>query len=119
MVLPRAGGAGNSRRAGVIAFHPLPLLGMEKNSPFFPGKIERALQFLYIGHHAEAALRIRMIEGIRRCRRGLRHAGFAAGCQLQKRFRCFGGTMISQNQQRVLSCFFHVVEPLGRHAVAE
>ena len=64
---------------------------MEKNRPLFPGIIEGALQLFHIGHHAEAALRIGVIEGIRRCNCGLGHVGFAALRQFQERFRRFGG----------------------------
>ena len=56
---------------------------MEKNCPFFPGEIEGALQLFHIGHHTEAALGVGLIEGIRRCNFGLRHAGFAAYRQFQ------------------------------------
>ena len=64
------------------------------------------LQLFHIGHQEKAALRIRMIEGIRRCNCGLGHAGFAARRQFQERFRCLGGQMVGQGQQRVISCFF-------------
>ena len=37
---------------------------MKENRPFVPGVIERALQFLYVGHHAEAALGVGMREWI-------------------------------------------------------
>ena len=61
-----AGRTGDARRAGVVALHPLPLLGVQEDRPLLPREIESALQLLHIRHHAEAALRIGMIEGIRR-----------------------------------------------------
>ena len=60
--LAGAGRTGDARRTGVVALDPLPLLGMQEDGPFLPGEIERALQFLDIRHHAEAALGIGMIE---------------------------------------------------------
>ena len=111
--------AGNSRRAGVIAFHPLPLFGVQEDRPFFPRKIERALQLVHVGHHAEAALCIGVVERIRRRHNRLRCAGLAARRQFQQRLRCFGRQMVAQCQQRVLGRLLHIVQPFGGHAVAE
>lgn len=63
-------------RPVAVALHPLPLFGVQEYSPFFPREIERLLQLLHIAHHAEAALRIGVVEGIRH-RRGLWPAGLA------------------------------------------
>ena len=117
--LARARRAGDARRAGVVALHPLPLLGVQEDRPLLPREIEGALQLLDVRHHAEAALGVGMIEGIRRRHGGLRHARLAARRQFQQRLRCLGGQMVGQGQQRVLGRLLDVVEPLGGHAVAE
>ena len=117
--LARARRTGDARRAGVVALHPLPLLGMQEDRPLLPGEIEGALQLLDIRHHAEAALGVGMIEGIRRRRGGLGHAGLAAGRQFQQRLRRLGRQVVGQGQQRVLGRRLDIVQPLGGHAVAE
>jgi hypothetical protein len=63
--LAGASGAANPRRPGEVTLHRLPLLGVQENGPLLPRKIEGTLEFLDVGHHAESALGIGMIEGIR------------------------------------------------------
>ena len=110
---------GDARRPGVVALHPLPLLGVQEDRPLLPREIEGALQLLDVRHHAEAALGIGMIERIRRRHGGLRHARLATGRQFQQRLRRLGGQMVGQGQQRVLGRLPDIGEPLGGHAVAE
>ncbi len=55
---------GDARRAAVVALDQLALRRMQKDGPLLPGIIEGARKFFDIRHHAEAALRIGMIEGI-------------------------------------------------------
>ena len=117
--LARSCRTGDARRTGIVALHPLPLLGVEEDGPLLPWEIERALQFLDIRHHAEAALGIGMIEWICGYRSWLRHARLAAGRQFQQRLRRLGGQMVGQSKQRVLGRLLDVAEPLGGHAVAE
>src|ERR1019366_2033132 len=62
--LARAGRAGHPRRAAVIALNQGALRRMKKDRPFVPGVVERALQFLYVGHYAGAALSVGMRERI-------------------------------------------------------
>ena len=117
--LARARRTGDAGRAGVVALHPLPLLGVQEDRPLLPREIEGALQLLDIGHHAEAALGVGMVERVRLRRHGLRHARLAAGRQFQQRLRRLGRQVVGQGQQRVLGRRLHIVQPLGRHAVAE
>ena len=115
----RAGGAGNASRAGVVALHPLALLGMQEDRPLLPREIEGALQFFDVGHYAETALGVGMIERIRDRSHRLRHAGFAARGKLEQRLGGFTGQTIRQKQESVFRGLSHVIQPLRRHAVAE
>jgi hypothetical protein len=57
------GRSGAARRPVVVALDNSALRRMQKDSPLLPGIIERALQFLDVGQHAETPLRVRMREG--------------------------------------------------------
>lgn len=59
--LAGAGRSGNASRAVVVARHPLLLFRVEKNRPLFPRIRQRLLQGFQIGHHAEAALSVRVV----------------------------------------------------------
>jgi hypothetical protein len=100
--LARSRRAGNPRRPGVVALDPLPLFGVQKDRPLFPRVIESALQFLDVAHDAEAALRVRMVEGVGGYRRCCRHPRFAARRQFQQGLGRLGRQMVGQGQQRVL-----------------
>ena len=52
---------------------------MQEDRPFLPREIERALEFLDVGHHPEAALGVGVIERIRDGRRRFHRPRFAAG----------------------------------------
>src|SRR5579864_5040062 len=52
------------RRAAVVALNQSALRWVKENRPFVPGVVERALQFFYVDHHAEAALGVGMRERI-------------------------------------------------------
>src|ERR1035438_4753607 len=60
--LARSRRASHPRRAAVIALNQGALRRMQKDRPFVPGVIERAFQFLCVGHGAEAALGVGMCE---------------------------------------------------------
>ena len=64
MVLPGTRRTRHPRWTAVIALDQSTLRRVKENRPFVPGIVERALQFLYVGHHAEAALRVGMRERI-------------------------------------------------------
>ena len=118
--LARAGGAGDAGWSGIVALDPLPLFGMQEDCPFLPREIEGALQFLDVGHHAEAALGIGMIERIRGGRRRCSDARFAARGKFQQGFGCLAGQVIGQATGGCLSvACANVVQPLGGHAVAQ
>ena len=60
-------GTGRTRHprwTAVIALNQSALRRMKEDRPFVPGIVERALQFLDVGHHAEAALGVGMRERI-------------------------------------------------------
>src|ERR1019366_304826 len=87
--LARAGGAGDTGWSSVDALDPLALFGMQEDRPFLPREIERALELLDVGHHAEAALGIGMIERIRDRRDRLGYPRLAARGELQQSLGCF------------------------------
>ncbi len=116
--LPRSGRTGHSRRTGVVAFNELPLLRMQEDRPFVPGRIQRLRQFVDAGDDAEPALRIRMRKRVgRRC--NPRHLRCAAGGQLQHRFHGFGRQVGSQGQQAIFIGLPHIVQPLFGHAISQ
>ena len=92
---------------------------MQENRPFLPGEIERALQFFYICHYTETAQGVGMIKGCRQDRGRLRDARLAAGRQFQECLCRLSRQVVRHDQQRILGCRLDVVEPLGRHAIAE
>ncbi|MNE99089.1 hypothetical protein D3C80_1977070 [compost metagenome] len=57
---------------------------MKEYRPFFPRAVERALQFLHICHHAESALRVRVVKGASLLYEDFRDTWFAARRQLQQ-----------------------------------
>ena len=93
---------------------------MQEDHPLLPRIFEGAPQFLVIGHHPEAALRVWMGErvGIRgRAGRPLRRA---AGGQLQQRLGGLRRQMTGQRQQRILAGDLpDVGQPLGGNAVVQ
>ena len=97
--LARACRAGDTRRAGIVAFHPLALLGVQEDCPLLPGEIEGAFQFLHIRHDAEPPLGIGMIEGIGHRHGWLEHTGLATRRQFQQRLRSLGWQVLGQDQQ--------------------
>ena len=113
------GRAGDARWSGVVALDHLPLVGMQEDGPFLPREIERTLQFLDVPHHTEAAQGVGMIKGCRRDCDGLRHPRLPTCRQFQEGLGSLGGQVVRQDQQRVLGCCFHILEPLGRHAIPE
>ncbi len=116
--LPRSGRTGHSRRTGVVAFNELPLLRMQEDRPFVPGRIQRLRQFVDAGDDAEPALRIRMRKRVgRRC--NPRHLRCAAGGQLQHRFHGFGRQVGSQGQQAIFIGLPHIVQPLLGYPVSQ
>src|SRR5580693_10800710 len=52
------------RWAAEVALNQSTLCWMKENRPFVPWVVERALQFLYVYHYAEAALSVGMRERI-------------------------------------------------------
>ena len=120
IVLPVPAEPGDARRAGIVALDPLRAApGCRKTVHFSHGKFERALQLLDIGHHAEAPLRVGMVERVRRRRPAHGTRGVAARRELQQRLGGLGRQVIGQVEQRVLGGLTHVGQPLRRHAVAE
>jgi hypothetical protein len=136
------GGAGHARRAGVVALHPLPLIGVKEDGPLVPGEVEGALQLLHARHDPEAALGIGMIERaanrnsareyprlgvggqervLNACNRGgqLGHARPAACGKFQQRLPGLRREVASQDQERVVGRVLHVTDPFDGNAVAE
>ena len=79
----------------------------------------RTLQFLDVGHHAETALGVGMVERVRRSHGRLRHARATARCQFQQRFPRFSGQMVRQGEKCFLAGRANIVNPLGRHAIPQ
>ena len=92
---------------------------MQEDRPFLPREIERALEFLDVGHHPEAALGVGVIERIRDGRRRFHRPRFAAGGDFQKGFGRLSGKALGQEQEAVFGGLAHVLQPLCRHAVAQ
>ena len=112
--------AGDARRAGVVALDPFPLLGMQEDRPLLPREIERTLQFLDVRHHAEAALRIGMLEGAdATARQAADTRGLPPVASSSSASAASAGRWSASDQQRVLGRLLDIVQPLGRHAVAE
>src|SRR5579871_5275451 len=87
--LARARRARHPRRTTIVALNQSALGWMKENRPFIPGVAERALQFLCVGHHAEAALCVGMRERIGANGYGLRDFWCDAGRQIQERLGSF------------------------------
>ncbi len=64
--LARSGRSGDTRRAIEVALHQLALLGMQKDRPLLPRKLESALQLFEVLHDPEAPLGVGMLEGAAR-----------------------------------------------------
>ena len=82
--LPRPSGAGHTGGAGVAPLDQLPLLGMQEDGPFVPRELQRPFKLLDVGHQAEPALRVGMIERTH-CRRGRARGPIPAGEPLLRR----------------------------------
>jgi hypothetical protein len=92
---------------------------MKEDRPFVPGVVERALQFLHVGHHAEAALGVGMRERIGSNGYRLGDLRRDAGGQIQQRLGSLARQVIRQFQQRVLIGAAHIGQPFGRYAVPQ
>ena len=103
----------------VVALDEPPLRRMQEDRPFVPRVIERPFEFLDIGQHAEPALRVGMGERIGLDRRPFRHRRGRAGRQVQQRLGSLLRQAFGDVEQRVLVGSPDLVEPFGRHAVAE
>ena len=116
---PSAGRTRHPRWTAVVALNQSTLRWMKENRPFVPGVVERALQFLYIGHHAEAALGVGMRERIGSNGYGLGDLWCDAGRQIQQRLGSLARQVIRQFQQRVLIGAADIGQPFGRHTVPQ
>jgi hypothetical protein len=85
--------------AAVVPFNQNALRRMKENRPLVPGVVERALQFLDIGHHAETALGVGMRERISSNSRRLGDLWRDTGGQIQQRFGGLGRQVIREFQQ--------------------
>jgi hypothetical protein len=74
---------------------------MQKDRPFLSREIKGALEFLDVGHHAEAPLRIGVVERISDRRGRLNDARLATRSKFQEGFGCFTGQAIRQQQEAV------------------
>jgi hypothetical protein len=108
------------RRAAVVALDELALRRVQEDRPLLPRVLERALQLLDVGEHAEAALGVRVLERVGvpaaatgRCHRGFTPTPDRAAPRRPPAGRC------SASSSRVSSvACAHVVQPLRRDAVA-
>src|SRR5579863_5676 len=115
-------GTGRTRHpswTAVIALDQSTLRWMEENRPFVPGVIERALQLLYVGHHAEAALGVGMRERIGANGYGLRDFWCDARRQIQERLGSLARQVIRQFQQRILIGEADIRQPFGGDAIPQ
>src|SRR5882724_11797578 len=62
--LARACRTRRARWTVIIALNQSALRWMQEHCPFVPGVIQGAFQFLDVGHHAEAALCVRVLERV-------------------------------------------------------
>jgi hypothetical protein len=117
--LPRPRRARDAGRPTEVALHELALRGMQEHDPPLPRVLERALQLLDVLDDPEAPLRIRVLKRVDLRADEHRFARPAAGGELEQRLSRFTRQAVDQREQLVLAGGEHVVQPLGRHAVAE
>jgi hypothetical protein len=103
----------------VIALDESPLRRVQEDRPFVPRVVERPFEFLEVRQHAEPALRVGMGERIGLDRRPFRHCRGRAGRQVQQSLGSLLRQALGDVEQGVLVGSPDLIEPLGRHAVAE
>jgi hypothetical protein len=92
---------------------------MQKDRPFVPRVIERPFQFLYIGQHAEPALRVGVRKWIGFDRRALRDLGRGAGRKFQYSLGRLLRQMLGNLKEPILSGPPDLIEPFWGNAIAE
>src|SRR5258708_6045361 len=97
--LPCPGRPCDASGAAIFALDQFALCRMKEDRPLFPRVLERALQFLHIGHETEAALRIRVGEGIGRSRQRDWARRYPASRELQQRLGGFPRQMVSELEE--------------------
>ncbi len=117
--LARAGAAADPGGSVVVTVDQPPLRRMQEDRPFVPRVIERPFQFLDIGQHPELALRVGMGERIGLDRRPFGHRRGGTRRQVQQGLGSFLRQPFGNVEERVLVGSPNLVEPFGRHPVAE
>jgi hypothetical protein len=107
MVLPVP--AEPETRAGPL-FDEGTLRGMEEDAPFLPGIIERAFEFVYVTHHAEAALRVGMFEGVDAGGQADGQIWFCADSEIEDSFGGFRGEVGGDGEDGVFVGRLYFVE---------
>jgi hypothetical protein len=114
-----AGTAAYPGRPAVVAVDQPPLRRMQEDRPLVPRVIEGSFEFLDIGQHLEPALRVGMGERIGLDRRPFRHRRGGAGRQVQQGLGSLLRQPFGDVEQGVLVGSPDLIEPFGRHSVAE
>lgn len=113
------GRTGNAHRAVVAALHQPTLGRVQEHGPAVPGRIQRPLQLLHIVQDAEAALGVRVVEGIAplvalptRCGRARQDAG---GAVFQQRLHRLFRQIVGKVENRVHRRLVDLRDPVRRY----
>jgi len=88
--------ARDASRPAEAALDQRPLRRVQEDCPPLPWILERARQLIDVGHDAEAALRVWVLERISRRGRRLRLLRCTAGRQLEQCLRRLGGQVVRE-----------------------
>ncbi len=92
------GRAGDARWPGVVAFHHLPLLWVQEDGPFLPGKSRARCSSSIFAMTRKRRSASGCSKGVAAGVAGREHARLAAGRQFEQCFGGFGGQVVRQRR---------------------